>query len=577
MRTEVLHDEDDLLFRPLMGGIARASLCCVTLGLFFGTATPAQAPAAKLKIRAALVDQNLNVKAVPKLDLEVRAVGMPPDAEPIRLTTSFEGMAELEVAAGRYRVKTSRSVDFEGKTYAWDLEVTVEAPEKNLELSHDNAQIGEAAARPPGGESDLTKQFRQLRNCVVTIRSEIGHGTGFIVDPAGLVLTNQHVIGPSEYIAAQFDAQRKVPAMLLAADPAKDVAVLWINLSPLPEACQVTLAKAEGERAVVVEGERVFTIGSPLSLDKILTIGVVSKVEQHRIASDVNLNPGNSGGPLFNRAGQVVGITTFAEQDKGGPGISGIIRIEEAEGVLAQARAKIGGASPSATLLPVEPIETFPFETVSSLGPKEKLDTRPYRFDAGEYEVVIFTPLLNYRVDQEEARNAEKERQKRARKSGGEAAPMPAAEVKDWQKHAEEYKPVIHVRVTPKLRETGGSLFWRVMTRDATPATLRFKTDFHRMRLLCGTKEVVPIHPGKIAHQFNVHDYFVNVDDAAYQGFYVYPYDAIGPTCGQVTLEVYPQKVSETPTSKILEAKTVTRVWADFEPFRKAYSAPGPK
>jgi S1-C subfamily serine protease len=538
-------------------------------------AASAQLSAVNLKIRAALVTADLKVQPIPKLNLELRAVGAPAGAEPIQVTTSFEGTAEIALAAGRYRVNTPHPVDFEGKTYTWNFEVTLEPPERSLELSRDNAQVTQAEPRPAGGESELTAQFRQLKPCVVTVRSEIGHGTGFIMDRSGLILTNQHVVGPSEYIAVQFDARRKVAAVMLASDPAKDVAVLWANLAPFPEACAVTIAEPKGDQPVVVEGERVFTIGSPLSLEKILTTGVVSKVEAHRIVSDVNINPGNSGGPLFNRAGQVVGITTFSEQGDAGPGISGVVRIEEAAGVLAQARAKMTGAPPSAELLPVEPAETFPFETVGQLAPGEKLDTRPYQFGAGDFEVVIFTPLINFRLDQEEARAAEKERQKRARKSGAEAAPMPVAEVKDWEKKQEKYKPLIHIRVNPKLRETGGSIFMSIMTRGTTPATLKFKTDFHHLRLLCGGKEVPPIHPGKIARQLNEHNYFVNVSDAAYQGFYVYGPDAISPSCGQVTLEIYPQKDSTVPTTKALEAKTVTRVWSDFEPYRNSLSKAG--
>ncbi|MGE5325514.1 MAG: S1C family serine protease [Deltaproteobacteria bacterium] len=538
------------------------------------TPASAQLQAVNLKIRAALVTADLKVQPIPKLSLELRPVGAPAGAEPIRVTTSFEGTAEISLSAGSYLLNTPHPVDFEGKTYIWNFEITLEPPERSVELSRDNARVSQAAPRP-GGETDLSVQFRQLQPCVMTVRSEIGHGTGFILDRSGLILTNQHVVGPSEYIAVQFDARRKVAAFMLASDPAKDVAVLWANLAAFPEACAVTIAEPKEGLPVVVEGERVFTIGSPLSQEKILTTGVVSKVEAHRIVSDVNINPGNSGGPLFNRAGQVVGITTFSEQASAGPGISGIVRIEEAADVLAQARAKVTGASPPAELLPVEPVETFPFEAAGQLPPNEKLDIRPYSFGAGNFEVMIFTPLLNFRADQEESRAAEKERQKRARKSGAEAAPMAVPEVKDWEKQSEEYKPVIHIRVSPKLGETGGSIFMSIMTRGTTPATLKFKTDFHHMRLLCGGKEIPPIHPGKIARQLNEHNYFVNVSDAAYQGFYVYGPEAISPSCGQVALEIYPQKDSSAPTTKILEAKTVTRVWSDFEPFRNSLSKAG--
>ena len=66
---------------------------------------------------------------------------------------------------------------------------------------------------------ELSTRFKELQTSVVTVWIEIGHGTGFIFDLQGLVLTNRHVIGPSEYIAVQFDQKTKVPARLLASDP----------------------------------------------------------------------------------------------------------------------------------------------------------------------------------------------------------------------------------------------------------------------------------------------------------------------------------------------------------------------
>ena len=147
--------------------------------------------------------------------------------------------------------------------------------------------------------------YKHLQNCVLTVWSEFGSGTGFIIDPQGLVLTNQHVVGPSQYIAVQFDPNTKVSARLLAADPARDIAVLWVNLSAMPNAATAIIAKDDSTQPAVLEGERVFTIGSPLSQRKIITTGVASKVESRAIISDVNINPGNSGGPIqFSRSGR---------------------------------------------------------------------------------------------------------------------------------------------------------------------------------------------------------------------------------------------------------------------------------
>ena len=81
----------------------------------------------------------------------------------------------------------------------------------------------------------MATQFKSLQSTVFTVWSEFGHGTGFLIDKDGVILTNQHVMGPSHYISVQFDEQRKVPAVLLAADPEKDVAVLWADLSGIEE------------------------------------------------------------------------------------------------------------------------------------------------------------------------------------------------------------------------------------------------------------------------------------------------------------------------------------------------------
>jgi len=93
------------------------------------------------------------------------------------------------------------------------------------------------AAAPRGRIKDeMTVHFQRLQNTVLTVWSETGHGTGFIVDPQGLILTNHHVLGPSEYIAVQFDSARKVRAVRLETDPLKDVAVIWADLRAMPEA-----------------------------------------------------------------------------------------------------------------------------------------------------------------------------------------------------------------------------------------------------------------------------------------------------------------------------------------------------
>lgn len=447
--------------------------------------------------------------------------------------------------------------------------------------------VRNAAAGPgtPSSDADtLAALFRKLQNSVVTVWSETGHGTGFIVDGEGLILTNQHVVGPSELISVQFDSEHKVEARLLAADPGKDIAVLWANLSAFPGAVPASLAPANTTSAPVVEGERVFTIGSPLSQRKILTTGVVSRVEARAIISDININPGNSGGPLFNFLGQVVGLTTFHEQAGSGPGISGVIRIGEAMAPLQAARAKraAGANPPSPRLLPVEPVRIFPLEAIQQAVQGQKLDLRPYIFGEGDYDVALITPIVKYwienRAEVVEARA--KAKRTRNRRGAVQNTFQPLQDLRDWAEYAGEYEPVIQIEAAPKLKET----FWSAVGRGVAassgyygaPARLKFATDFYRMRLLCGGKVIEPIHPSKAAELRDVQNPFVKVTDATYVGIYTYGPDAIAPSCGQVTLELYSEKSPEKPTVKILGEKTVRKIWSDFASYRSARSAASP-
>jgi S1-C subfamily serine protease len=442
---------------------------------------------------------------------------------------------------------------------------------------------GEAKAQPPRRATDeLIVQFKRWQNSVVTVWSEFGHGTGFIVDRGGLVLTNQHVVGPSEYIAIQFDERRKLPAVLLAADPEKDVAVLWTNLAAVPEAIVAPLGQGNDNQPTVVEGERVFTIGSPRAWRKIFTSGVVSKVEARAIISDIQIDRGNSGGPLFNSQGVVAGITTFIEGR-----LSGIVRIEEVAPLLVAAKAKMATTQPpKVVLLPVEPTDTFPLEAIKETLQESEFDWRPYQFEDGDYDVEIITPPLKYydeyAVKMQQAR--QKESRTRRKKEAVTGTYRPLEDLKNWEEYVGEYKPVIEIRASPKLRETFSSALGRGLQMAGqslggqggalSPAQMRFKADFYRMRLVCGEKEIQPILPGKVASLVNVRNPFVRMTDATYEGLYSYPADAISPDCVQVALELYSEEKPNHPEVKVLSEKTVEHVWSDFAPYREPHPTP---
>jgi S1-C subfamily serine protease len=544
----------------------RLILGIVCIFLLVTSAHP-QAPVTKLKVRVILVDKDLNQKPVPLFALSLQPVDTA--GATVTMKTGLEGSAEAVLSSGKYKLTTPVPIEFQGKTYRWEMEITLSGAESQVDLTNDNAKVTPVVASPSGPPSDdLSAQFKHLRNSVATVYSEFGHGTGFLVDSSGLVMTNEHVVGKSEYLAVQFDEKRKVTATLLASDPQKDVAILWVNLSAYPEAVTAPLSKSDSGKAPAAEGERVFTIGSPLNQQKVLTTGVISRIDAKSIISDININPGNSGGPLFNAAGSVIGVTTYSQQANRGPGLSGIVRIEEATPLVEQARAKTAGAMPpSATLLPVEPLDPFPIDALRAMPPAEKVDRAPYMFSAGEFDVALFTPALEYRMYAERRRELEKEREKRNKKRGDSTgASESGADVKDWE--ASEHKPTISVRVVPHLKVK----FWASMAAPNRQLKERFKTDFYRMRVLCGAQEIPPIYPAKFPLTgFN--NAYVSVEDTSYMGVYYYLPDAIAPSCGQMTLEIYSDKNSQ-PTVKPLDAATIQAIWSDFEPYRKAQANP---
>ena len=520
------------------------------------------------------MDKDLNQKPVPHLMLTLTELG-PESPQVITLTTMLDGSVEAKLKVGKYRLVSPHGVEFQGNQFSWDMELTVATEGASVELSNDNAKVTRPIAPTSGRRVDeLTTQFQKYQNAVVTVWSEIGHGTGFIVDSSGLIATNQHVIGPSERISVQFDSRRKIAARLLAFSPEKDVAILEADLRAFPEAIVAPIAKSEGDHETIVEGERVFTIGSPLDQRKILTTGIVSKVEARVIISDININPGNSGGPLFNSIGQVVGITTFAESVRSGPGISGIVRIEQALPEIDQARKKMRDvALPDARLLPVEPTDSYPLDSLKETLQAEKFDRKPYFLSEGGFDIALVSPVLKYRLEQAVNIAAAKEKGKRNKKhpAAVQNSFEPLQDLKGWAEYAGEYKRVLLIEAQPQLRETFLSALGRGLAASGGgyggPAHLRFKTDFYRMRLLCGDKEVEPIQPGKAATVVNAHNAFVNVTDATYVGIYSFPADAVSPSCGRVSLELYSEKQPDKPTSKVLDPKTVQRISADFQPY----------
>lgn len=159
-----------------------------------------------------------------------------------------------------------------------------------------------------------------------------GQGSGFILREDGIVLTNAHVIDGADEVTVKLSDKREFKAKVLGFDKTTDVAVLKIDARNLP-----TLKVGNSVNAKV--GEWVLAIGSPFGFESSATAGIISAKSRSLpddsyvpfIQTDVAVNPGNSGGPLFNMAGEVIGINSQIYSRTGGyQGLSFAIPIEVA-------------------------------------------------------------------------------------------------------------------------------------------------------------------------------------------------------------------------------------------------------
>lgn len=193
---------------------------------------------------------------------------------------------------------------------------------------------GPQGRNDPFGDDPFYEFFRRFQGQQRGQQKQMpthGLGSGFIISSDGIILTNAHVVRDATEVVVKMTDRREYRAKVLGSDPQSDVAVLKIDAKNLPV---VPLAKSNDLKV----GEWVLAIGSPYGLDNTVTAGVVSAKGRSLpdgnvpfIQTDVAVNPGNSGGPLFNTRGEVVGINSQIYSQTGGyQGLSFAIPIDVA-------------------------------------------------------------------------------------------------------------------------------------------------------------------------------------------------------------------------------------------------------
>ena len=523
-----------------------------------------------LHVKVVLTDAAGTATPVPRHLLLVSE--NPAGATPRQIVTGLDGTADIKLKPGNYTVESDRPVAFQGKAYEWTQIIDVPAGrDTTLELTASNAET-ESATTPDApslrpGETDPAFLLGQWQDSVVALWSPTAHASGFVIDSNGLIVTNQRVVGTASSVEVQFAPSVKIAAPVLTADPARDVAVLWIDpkaiasVKPVPLVCNMDLQSS------AAKGKEIFTIGTPLRGPKRMTSGSVRRASPQGVDADLLIARGSAGGPVFTAGGEVIGLTSIATDDERSDGSSRVVARGPVCEVVASAKQKMNGATPpSGTLLPVEPDRPFPAAALKAASAGRAGNLNPYPVTASTFDVSFITPVLTYGAQHlHEQMNPEAG----ARKGGARAPepPMvrPLMDFSNWSEYVADYPPVLLVRVTPRLVEG----FWTTVGRMAAhtqgvslPPIKRIKSGFGRMRAFCGDAEVTPIHPFRLEQR-------VSETEAIYEGLYVFDPAALGPHCAAVKLMLYSEKEPEKPETKVVDPATVQRFWDDFKTWRE--------
>ncbi len=211
----------------------------------------------------------------------------------------------------------------------------------NIAVTESVAGDGDAQLPPALRGTPLEKQFRdRLRQRREQVQ---GAGSGFVIDPSGIIVTNNHVVGHADKIVVSLSNGTELPAKVLGTDELTDIAVIKVDApTPLP-------AVTWGDSRNVEVGDWILAAGNPFGLGSSVSAGIVSARGRDIGAGpfddflqiDAPINPGNSGGPTFNLDGQVVAVNTAIVSPTGGSvGIGFAIPSEIAQKIVAELLSK---------------------------------------------------------------------------------------------------------------------------------------------------------------------------------------------------------------------------------------------
>ena len=520
-----------------------------------------------LHVTVTLLDAEQKPTPVPRHVLLVS--DNPASAPPRRVLTTVDGTVDIKVVPGTYTVESDRPVVFNGQSYQWTQMVEVAfGRDATIELTAANAEIERATSTDTtstaGASLDDDPSFLLPRwqDSVVAVWSPTARASAFVIDRKGLLATNQRAVGDATSVEVQFSASLKVAARVLAADKARDVAILWVDpaltgsLRPVPTDCARPNTR-------VLDGQEVVAISAPFGRLKAQTTGLVGAVEPRAIVADFRLDSGGNGGPVFTTAGVVVGISSAEEIQEGATrGDTRVVPIDQACQVVASAEAAMRGAAPPSARLPVEPPPASAAVALDEVVRRRAGSLSPAQLASADFDIAFLTPLQVYAARHRPEEGGRSRYADAGRLDLAAERARLLMEFGTWSEYVAAFPHLLVVRATPRLVEG----FWTMVARGAAstqgmslPPFKRFKPGFSRMRVFCGPAEVTPIHPFTLEQR-------LSENDAIVEGLYIFDPATLGPKCGTVKLMLYSQKEPEKADTLTVDPKVLKQFWQDVAP-----------
>ncbi|HXY29800.1 MAG TPA: S1C family serine protease [Gemmatimonadaceae bacterium] len=533
-----------------------------------------------LRLRAAIVESDLSVRPLPEMDLLL----ISPAGDTSHVSTDLEGRVERQVKAGVYRIEAGPQVVGNSK-YRWGFFQQVAKDMGTVELTPKNAtvevipppppppavatadslaRIKESASKKPKSEKDI---FESYKSGLFTIYGS-QRGSGFLADTSGLVLTDARLLEGADEVRVQTDPSTKIYGRRVVVDNARGIAVLLINKKRC--ALCVTLPLHDSSATNAPEsGDRVLALGSPLNKVGVLALGIVSAADAKGVVSDADVNYLNSGGPLLDMSGYVVGLNSSRSATNGATArVSTAIPAAQLLDALAAARDSMlmGRARPpSDSLLPLIPREAFPDEpiaAVSSLG--GTLQLQNYKLDASPFRIFMMTPQIMAWREAQATKALADRKQRDPKRAASWTQIDPIEGWRDWQDYLDDRRAVVIFNITSDKTDFPFYEPDKIQSID--------DGNFRDMKLYRDNVEIVPVERVRAPAMLNAEQNKAAGKGMPMQGIYVYRIEDFAPraagTMASYTMVLTDASNAAKPIKALLPPPMIEQMWKDFTAYR---------